>query len=179
MSTSATIPSSIPSQTVDQYWLWAKSPSKDFTGGSRTGKWMLFYDKSVLNEKWAAVKTLVEQDLLGGLAKCSTAKGNPNATSTKSGVIIVYTSNYLNQEEVYRVATILHEKMEYNGTMYYKTDEQTTDICRDVPKKWFEGQSHLPLSTKLESSESAPSLCFFKISYSPCTETSFPSCSSN
>ncbi|KAF8928579.1 translation initiation factor eIF 4e-like domain-containing protein [Dissophora ornata] len=115
----------IPTQTIDKCWLWARTPSKNFAGGSRTGKWMLFYDKSVLDEKWAATKELVEQDLLGGVAKCSTAQENPNATSSKTGVIIVYTSDYLDQEEVYRVATVLQEKLEYNKTMYYKTDEQT------------------------------------------------------
>ncbi|KAG0202340.1 hypothetical protein BGX28_005128 [Mortierella sp. GBA30] len=116
---------SFPTQTIDEYWLWARAPSKNLTGSPRSGKWMLFYDKSLLDEKWAAVKGLVEQDLLGGGAKCSTAKENPNATSSKTGVIIVYTSDYLDQEEVYRVATVLHEKLEYNRTMYYKTDEQT------------------------------------------------------
>ncbi|KAG0309779.1 hypothetical protein BGZ98_008237 [Dissophora globulifera] len=125
MSGSVATPTSLPTQTVDNYWLWAKSPTKGFMSGPRTGKWMLFYDKSVLDEKWAVVKILVENDLLGGLAKCSTSKENPNATSSKSGVIIVYTSDYLDQEEVYRVAVILHEKLEYQRIMYYKTDEQT------------------------------------------------------
>ncbi|KAK3834034.1 MAG: translation initiation factor eIF 4e-like domain-containing protein [Linnemannia gamsii] len=125
MSRTAATRASIPTQILDEYWLWAKAPSKDILGGPRTGKWMLFYDKSVLDEKWATVKQLVEQDMLGGLAKCSTAKENPNATSSKSGVIIVYTSDYQDQEEVYRIAVILHEKLEYNRTMYYKTDEQT------------------------------------------------------
>lgn len=41
------------------------------------------------------------------------------------GVITVYTCDYLDQEEVNRVATNLHEKMEYKKTMYYKTDDQT------------------------------------------------------
>ncbi|KAF9280281.1 hypothetical protein BGZ68_007336 [Mortierella alpina] len=116
---------SVPSQTVADYWLWARSSTKEFPGGPRTGKWMLFYDKAVLDEKWAAVKELVEQDQLGGLAKCSTARETPNATSSKAGVIIVYTSDYENQEEVYDVAVKLHEALEYNKPMYYKTDEQT------------------------------------------------------
>ncbi|KAF9179242.1 hypothetical protein BGZ50_007132 [Haplosporangium sp. Z 11] len=126
MSNSSMFRNSIPSQTVDEYWLWAESPSnKDFMDSSRTGKWMLFYDKSVLDEKWAAVKRLLEQELLGDSAKCSTAKENPNSTNPDLGVIIVYTNDYLDQEDVYRIAAVLHEKMEYNRTMYYKTDEQT------------------------------------------------------
>ncbi|KAG0047429.1 hypothetical protein BGZ83_007518 [Gryganskiella cystojenkinii] len=115
----------LPSNTFNQYWLWAESQTKAFQGGQRTGKWMLFYDKSVLDEKWNVVKMLVENDVLGGRAKVSTAMENPNATSSKSGVIIVYTSDYEDQEEVYRVAVALHEAMEYRGIMYYKTDEQT------------------------------------------------------
>ncbi|KAF9094351.1 hypothetical protein BGX27_001472, partial [Mortierella sp. AM989] len=116
MPKSAAVQASIPTQTINQFWLWAKTPSKDFAGGPRTGKWMLFYDKTVLNDKWAIVKELVEQDLLGGLAKCSTAKEGPNATDLKSGVIIVYTSDYLDQEEVYKVGTTLHERTQYNKT---------------------------------------------------------------
>ncbi|KAG0062734.1 hypothetical protein BGZ90_002968 [Linnemannia elongata] len=131
---------SVPTETTDQYWVWAKSPTKDFVGGPRTGKWMLFYDKSVLDDKWATEKHLVEQDSLGGLAKCSTAQGNPNATSSTSGVIIVYTSDYLDQEEVYRIAVILHEKLEYRGTMYYKTDEQT---YAGAYRKHGSGKNHI------------------------------------
>ncbi|KAF9954609.1 hypothetical protein BGZ72_004453 [Mortierella alpina] len=116
---------SVPTQTVADYWLWARSLSKVFPGGPKSGKWMLFYDKAVLDSKWALVKDLVEQDQLGGLAKCSTARENPNATSSKSGVIIVYTSDYEDQEEVYRVAVKLHESLDYKRPMFYKTDEQT------------------------------------------------------
>ncbi|KAF8970265.1 hypothetical protein BGZ46_010539, partial [Entomortierella lignicola] len=86
---------------------------------------MLFYPKSVLDKKWAIVKNLVEQDLLGPQAKCSTTKENTLATSTKTGVIIVYTRDHSDQEDVIRVAHVLHEKLEYGKTMYYKTDEQT------------------------------------------------------
>ncbi|KAF9150319.1 hypothetical protein BG015_007890, partial [Linnemannia schmuckeri] len=114
MSNTAAVRTLIPTETFNEYWVWVKSPSKEFLGGPRTGKWMLFYDKSVLDEKWAAVKRLVEQDMLGGLAKCSTAKENPNATSSKSGVVIVYTSDYMDQEEVYRIAVTLYEKLKYN-----------------------------------------------------------------
>ncbi|KAF9934676.1 hypothetical protein FBU30_001000 [Linnemannia zychae] len=98
---------------------------KGFTSGLNVGKWMLFYDKSILDEKWAAVKQLIQEDQLGGIAKCSTAMENPNAISSKTGVIIVYTSDYQNQEEVYNVAKVLYDKMDYKRTMYYKTDQQT------------------------------------------------------
>ncbi|KAF9936474.1 hypothetical protein BGZ67_002335 [Mortierella alpina] len=115
----------VPTQTVADYWVWAESTSKPLVSGLRTGKWMLFYDKSILDAKWAAVKELVEHDQLGGLAKCSTAMENPNAMSSKTGVIIIYTSDYDNQEEVYDVAVKLQLALEYNKPMYYKTDDQT------------------------------------------------------
>ncbi|KAF9936476.1 hypothetical protein BGZ67_002337 [Mortierella alpina] len=50
---------------------------------------------------------------------------NPNATSSKTRVIIVYTSDYDNQKEVYEVAVKLYLALEYNKPMYYKTDDQT------------------------------------------------------
>ncbi|KAF9584245.1 hypothetical protein BGW38_007106 [Lunasporangiospora selenospora] len=123
--TSSAIRASVPTKVLDSFWVWAESFSKPFTGGARSGKWMLFYEKSLLDEKWLVVKDMVERDQLGGLAKCSTARTNPNATSSATGVIIVYTPDYLDQEDVYRVATVLHEKMDYKKPMFYKTDEQT------------------------------------------------------
>ncbi|KAF9422767.1 hypothetical protein BGZ76_003737 [Entomortierella beljakovae] len=114
-----------PTQIVDDFWVWVERGR--FSGGDYTGKWMLFYDLTVLDEKWDHVKSLYEQGLLGenGLAKCSTARSNPNATSKKSGVIIIYTPDFRDQETVYDVAVVLHEKLSYKGIMYYKTDAQT------------------------------------------------------
>ncbi|KAG0020581.1 hypothetical protein BGZ80_003952 [Entomortierella chlamydospora] len=117
----------IPTQTIDAYWVYAyhKSSAAANASGSNYGKWMLFYAKPVLDEKWERVKNLLEQGLLGDAAKCSTAKENPNATSSKTGVIIVYTSDYTDQDDVYRVAKVLYDELEYGKTMYYKTDDQT------------------------------------------------------
>ncbi|KAG0348758.1 hypothetical protein BG004_004225 [Podila humilis] len=109
----------------DDYWVWAKSTSKGWHGQGKTGKWMLFYPKPELDAKWAIIQKLVEQDILGGLAKCSTSKENDKAKGFSTGVIIIYTPDYRDQEDVYRVATVLHEVMAYKNTMYYKTDEQT------------------------------------------------------
>ncbi|GJJ67709.1 hypothetical protein EMPS_00055 [Entomortierella parvispora] len=114
-----------PTQIFNDYWVWAQSLSKEYRSGPRVGKWMLFYSKAALDEKWAIVKHLTEQDELGGLAKCSTAKENPNAKNSKAGVIIVYTYDYQDQEDVYRVAVNLYQKLEYGRVMYYKTDDMT------------------------------------------------------
>ncbi|KAF9356304.1 hypothetical protein BGX26_005452 [Mortierella sp. AD094] len=115
----------IPTQTIDAYWIYAYKSSATYESGANYGKWMLFYAKPVLDEKWERVKNLLEQGLLGDVAKCSTAKENPDATSSKAGVIIVYTPDYTDQDDVYRVAKVLHEELEYGATMYYKTDDQT------------------------------------------------------
>ncbi|KAF9428245.1 hypothetical protein BGZ94_003002 [Podila epigama] len=116
----------LPTQITEDYWVRASAPPEMLSKGRpNPGKWMLFYDKSILDEKWAIVKQMVEQGELGIGAKCSTAKVNPNATNSKTGVIIVYTYDYQDQEDVLRVAITLHEKLQYKGKIYYKSDEQT------------------------------------------------------
>lgn len=112
----------LPSQVTDKRWVYAKH--EEISIPSNSGKWMLFYDKSVIDEKWLQVKSLLERGKLGNSAKCSTAVSDSTAVDSRS-VIIVYTTDYTDTEDVYRVAKILHKKLQYERPMYYKTDEQT------------------------------------------------------
>lgn len=112
----------LPSLVTDKYWVHAIRAGDVST--SLCGKWMLFYNKSEIDEKWLHVKDLLEQGRLGYSAKCSTALTNPNARDDKK-VIIVYTQDCTDKKDVYRVAKILHKELKYNQTMYYKSDEQT------------------------------------------------------
>jgi hypothetical protein len=113
----------LPSQVTDKHWVYARRTG-EMSMPSNSGKWMLFYDKSVIDDKWLQVKDLLEQGKLGDSAKCSTAMPNSNASGPKK-VIIVYTADYTDTKDVYRVAKTLHKKLQYEETMYYKTDEQT------------------------------------------------------
>lgn len=85
---------------------------------------MLFYPSGqVLEDMWDKVLKLHKDNMLGILVKRSTGS-NPDYNS-KTGVIIVYTKDYDDKEDVFRVASVLREKLGYSQTMYYKTDDQT------------------------------------------------------
>jgi hypothetical protein len=114
-----------PSTVTNSPWVYEDYNSKEaLIGNNYVGKWMLFYDLSILDEKWNQVKLLLKQGKLGPSAKCSTAMPNFNANSS-SKVIIVYTSNYNDHDDVFRVSKVLYDGLQYGKTMYYKTDEQT------------------------------------------------------
>lgn len=94
------------------------------------GKWMLFYDKSKINEAWVKATTLYRNDELDGVTsmKCSTSYNNPRANNDNS-VIILYCNNSQDKETIMNTGKIILELFEYRekDTIYYKTDEQTRE----------------------------------------------------
>jgi len=113
--------------THDAYWLFESSNRQ----GSvlDTGKWMLFYPNDKMNEMWKFAKEVYKEGKLPGVRsmKCSTAKENPRASSSKNGIIILYSSCSADEKYIMKVgqnvlATFGYREFPY---MYYKTDEQT------------------------------------------------------
>jgi hypothetical protein len=80
----------VPSKIHDSYWIYEKNDKFDKL--SFDGKWMLFFDKKIIDEKWRLLKQLYNDGKLIGIhsVKVSTAKDNPRATNQKTGVIIAY-----------------------------------------------------------------------------------------
>ena len=70
-----------------------------------TGKWMLFYDKSLINEAWVISKKLYRENKLDGVIsmKCSTAYENPRASTLDEGIIILYCNNSSNEETIINI----------------------------------------------------------------------------
>jgi len=60
-----------------------------------SGKWMLFYDKSFMNEAWNIAKKLYRENKLDGVKsmKCSTAHESPRASTLDEGIIFLYCNN--------------------------------------------------------------------------------------
>ena len=56
-----------------------KKPNEYIITRSNQGKWMLFYDFSLINEKWLEAKSLFREKKLNGITsiKCSTNYNNP------------------------------------------------------------------------------------------------------
>ena len=78
---------------IDEFpWLYE---SKNDIEREDVGKWMLFYDKSKINDAWIEATTLYRNDELDGVTsmKCSTSYNNPRANNDNS-VIILYCNNF-------------------------------------------------------------------------------------
>lgn len=93
-----------------------------------TGKWMLFYDKPLMNEAWLIVKKLYREIKLEGVTsmKCSTSYENPKE-SHNDGVIILYCKNSSDEEQIMKIGKNIIRTVGYKERqfIYYKTDFQT------------------------------------------------------
>jgi hypothetical protein len=116
----------LPSQETNRFWIYANNPyDKSIIDPNLTGKLMLFIKKDQLDAQWNIIKKATEDGRLGYNSKCSTAALNPNAIDDIHGLICVYTADYQNMDEIYSIEKKLRKLIQYQGTMYYKTDMQT------------------------------------------------------
>ena len=117
----------LPSNTFDYPWLCENNYEIEY--GDDVGKWMLFYDKSTMDENWILAKNLYEKNKLVGVfsMKCSTNYINPRASSTSSGIIIFYCNTSINEENIKIIGKNLLIQMNYieQKNIYYKTELQT------------------------------------------------------
>jgi hypothetical protein len=118
-----------PSEINDLPWLYEENHEivQDlFDGDLNTGKWMLFYDRKYMDNKWLEINKLYRNKELDGVIKmkCSTFYDNPRA-SGKSGVIILYCNNSDNEYRIKDIGKNIMKLLSYNKTIYYKTDSQT------------------------------------------------------
>jgi hypothetical protein len=125
----------LPLEVCDSPWLYEKNKNEDvkIVDISDIGKWMLFYDKSLMNDVWCIAKNLYRENKLDGVEsmKCSTAFESPRSTSDK-GVIILYCYDSSNEETIMNIGKKIIEIFNYKETqyIYYKTDLQTYDGSR-------------------------------------------------
>ena len=118
-----------PLEVKDSPWLYENN--YEGTESVDTGKWMLFYDKSLMNEVWILAKKLYRENKLVGVKsmKCSTAYKNPRAAQKDTGIIILYCNNSSNEETIKDIGQKIIEMFDYKEerNIYYKTDLQTHD----------------------------------------------------
>lgn len=104
-----------------------------------SGKWMLYYNNSLMNEKWTLAKNIYRKNKLDGVIsiKCSTAKINPRASSNDDGIIILYCSNSSNKKKIMNIGYTIIESFNYKKQkyIYYKTNEQTYEGTIATGKK--------------------------------------------
>jgi len=99
------------------------------------GKWMLFFDKNKMNEKWKKSKELFRQEKLEGVEyiKCSTNYKSERASSNDLGLISYYCFDSDNKEKILEIGKKLINLLSYDDMeyIYYKTDMQTKNGCRN------------------------------------------------
>lgn len=88
-------------------------------GGMTTGKWMIFRSPEEVDDVWDKITKLID---LGKIWKAKVSH-RPNEEGTHA--IIVYTPNYLDQEDVWRVREILRQVCDATETLFYKPDIYT------------------------------------------------------
>ena len=114
-----------PSETTEGFWIRAVTPSRGYsTATQRSGKWLLFVPRDQVDEAWEKVRRALERGRLGGSAKVSTARPNPNAADSENHVICVYTYDSDDVDDVMRIRDELR-KLGFVNKIPYKTDEAT------------------------------------------------------
>lgn len=102
---------------LDEEALRHDSPS------SLTGKWNIFLEPGDIDDAWECVAELVKENEIYN-AKVSTKYGREQE-NRDNHVIVVYTPNYFDQYDVFRVRELLREECGVEQTLYYKPDIYT------------------------------------------------------
>jgi hypothetical protein len=99
------------------HWIWTNQLVR--VKSIHSGKWLLFPDRENVDEIWEKVKILIAANRLGNIAKVSKGEtGNEH-------VLCVYTQNFEDVQDVFRVLVTLRRNRLQNTFMNYKTDEAT------------------------------------------------------
>jgi uncharacterized protein YprB with RNaseH-like and TPR domain len=117
-----------PSKITQDYWVYCQPLIKrNFTKKykqDRIGKWLIFVELKSLDVYWKKIRIATENGYLGIAAKAATAKPSPVATTDNEKVICVYTYNWQDTDDVYRVENQLR-KLGICDTLFYKADIDT------------------------------------------------------
>ena len=122
----------IPSTGAD-YWVFYRHPNPSIAEKPAEtddvvddGKWMLFYPKSEMDARWteACENMLASRFGIARTMKASTFRENPRSSDPNKGVIIIYTPR-ANKDVVMETGRLVMETMQYDTTMYFKTNMQT------------------------------------------------------
>jgi hypothetical protein len=125
-----------PLDVSDYPWLYEYMNSD---AGVDIGKWMLFYDKTLINDAWMRSGQLFRDSKLLSVRsmKCSTNYENPRASNLNEGVIIFYCSNSTDEESILKTGTTILNMLDYDTKpfIFYKTDLQTHEGTAATGKK--------------------------------------------
>jgi hypothetical protein len=113
-----------PMSITEHYWVYARCKGRIAKPSERSGKWLVFIDKSRAEEMWDRLARATTDGRLGPSSKCGTARPNPNAPNPNETVICVYTLDFDDREDVMRVREALRE-LGVTWRIPYKLDSTT------------------------------------------------------
>ena len=115
-----------PLDVVDSPWLYEKNMDVEYRSD---GKWMLFYEHNIFNEKWKLAICLFREQKLKNVVsmKCSTNSINERASSIDNGVIILYCNNSDDKSYIIDIGKNILKLFNHKEKIYYKTDMQTME----------------------------------------------------
>jgi hypothetical protein len=113
-----------PSKVTDAYWLSVECKTYNFKKPTeRAGKWLVYLSIDRIDEYWTKIKQATEEGFLGYSSKVATARPNPLASS-KAKLIVVYTYDWLDEKDVFRVREALR-KLGIEKKISYKSNADT------------------------------------------------------
>lgn len=117
-----------PSNIYVHPWLYEKTSEIIYFD---CGKWMLYYNKILMDEAWKLIKNLFRNNKLNNITsmKCSTNYINPRTLNHSDGVIILYCNDSSNENKIIDIGKKIIELINYteNNYIYYKSDLQTDE----------------------------------------------------
>lgn len=119
-----------PSKEMDFHWIMKSTPHKRNIG-EYSGKWLLFYDISDIDEKWMYIVNNVDKFTGVHNMKCGTAKPNPRKQSSSNDIVIVLYCSGDYEQIMETGRNILSCIADYPYKfIYFKTESQTHDGTR-------------------------------------------------
>jgi hypothetical protein len=117
----------LPSQVNTHYWIYSVDPYMMRTYPYIDGKWVMFFSKEELDERWKEAKFLYKTGRLIGVnsMKVSTQVYNPYAVNKyRNGVIIFYCGPSEDKRHIMKCGRNLLKQIYYNDSiLYYKSDK--------------------------------------------------------
>jgi hypothetical protein len=131
-----------PSKTKDTFWIEARPPYSSTIGDPRlVGKWVVYVALRKLDESWEKIRKSTVESRMGFLSKSSTAKKNFSPNVVPNRMVVVYTHDYYDTDDVLRVGRELNDLgFGIDNPMYYESDD-TKYAHRNIVK----GDSNLSM----------------------------------
>lgn len=120
--------SETPSLVTNDYWIYAFAKKSENSIKNLNyidgGKWLIFVDINEVDRVWQIIKKATENGLLGESSKAATALLSPHAIADDKKVICVYTYNWHDIEDVFRVEKSIRS-LGIESDLFYKADKET------------------------------------------------------